>query len=576
MFHVLWACLLVLGVYMLWEDKHLRPLFSYSRYIEDSKRFGTVKQRIVCFKTSDSYSKASDVGKNASDATGSGYDKARLRNSKKQEELNRSREVRALLIKQKVRAWKIEFFQWRKRFTKKDYLYLFVFLILPFVILKALQVYGVQMGVEDVLGKVVNHDTDLYLAQLSLTFITISVLSIFTDGNAVIYWQNIVKQTLIDPPACCFKAYFVYSFFYLFMSTVCILLGNAVGVGVFFAFNIICLFDLSQTMINCYYNPNAKKRRLVKDFVQRIEKANKAFSNNMREDVDSDTRSINEQIVEDVRSTFEDFNYHTNEAYNNAKYNIVKDNLGVYGKLLAHVDYLVDSADEFPVMEWYDSKTYHAYRDMVQNYYSECAAMILGHVYSNATPIGHSVELSIIKKALTALANDVPNVHEVKGCMELILYQFYVKVLYVARVADFDNFAQYIIALEKNRTELRLRSRRRELGEKICGLCKWCNKEISMGKETDAGRKQIDSDQLALICKQSEFLCALAELMGNMIMINTKDVSVLNLSWIPWGELGDKKAQVLNDVRTYVECNSQAFSEERRNQCLSRIKDLRM
>lgn len=576
MFHVLWACLLMLGVYMLWEDKHLRPLLSDNRCIEDSKRLETTKQRILCFKTSDSYSKASDAEKNASDATGSGYDKARLRNSQRQEELNRSREVRALLIKQKIRTSKIEFFQWRKRFTKKDYLYLFVFLILPFVILKALQVYGVQMGMEDVLGKVVSYDTDLYLAQLSLTFITISVLSIFTDGNAVIYWQNIVKQTLIEPPACCFKAYFVYSFFYLLMSTVSILLGNAVGVGVFFAFNIICLFDLSRTMISCYYNPNARKRKLVKDFVKRIEKANKAFSDNKREDVDSDTRSINEQLVEDVRSTFEDFNYYTNEAYNNAKYNVVKDNLGVYGKVLAHVNYLVGSADEFPVMEWYDSKTYHAYRDMVQNYYSECGAMMLGHVYSNAAPIGHSVECSIIKKALTVLANDVPNVHEVKGCMDLILYQFYVKVLYVARAADFDNFAQYIIALEKNRTELRLNSRRRELGKKICGLCKWCNEEISMGKASETGYKQIDSDQLELICKQSEFLCALAELIGNIIMINTKDVSVLNLSWIGWEELGDKKEKVLSDARAYVERNSQAFSEERRNQCLSRINEIRM
>ena len=143
-------------------------------------------------------------------------------------------------------------------------------------------------------------------------------------------------------------------------------------------------------------------------------------------------------------------------------------------------------------------------------------------------------------------------------------------------MADFDNFSQYIIPLEKNRTEIRLNRRKKEIGKKISYLCKWCNEEINIDKEGESVFERIDSNNLALKIKQEEFLSALADMIGNIILINTEDVYILKLSWIPWEDLGDKKCQVLKDVRKYVESNSQTFSEERRNQCLKRIEYIGM
>ena len=52
----------------------------------------------------------------------------------------------------------------------------------------------------------------LYLTQLSLTFITISVMSVLSDKTATLYWINLVEDNLISPPFTCFYAYVIYSF----------------------------------------------------------------------------------------------------------------------------------------------------------------------------------------------------------------------------------------------------------------------------------------------------------------------------------------------------------------------------
>lgn len=65
-----------------------------------------------------------------------------------------------------------------------------------------------------------------------------------------------------------------------------------------FVFNVFCLYCLSRTMINCYYDPSRKKKKVVHDFIQKIEKA-----------------AIENEYVSEVKVTLEDFNYYINEAY---------------------------------------------------------------------------------------------------------------------------------------------------------------------------------------------------------------------------------------------------------------------
>lgn len=84
--------------------------------------------------------------------------------------------------------------------------------------------------------------------------------------------------------------------------------------------------------------------------------------------------------------------------------------------------------------------------------------------------------------------------------------------------------------------------------------------------------QSIDSQKLDESLKQHKFIGAIAELIGNVLLINTKDVSILRFDWIPWEELGRKKCEVIKAVIAHVERNSETFSVDRKKQCRKRIK----
>lgn len=103
-----------------------------------------------------------------------------------------------------------------------------------------------------------------YGAQLSLTFITISVMSVLSDKSVVVYWENIAEAKLIKPLFGSFASYTAYSITATVGAGISALLGEHLAFLVFFALNIPVLILLTLTMVDVYYGREGKKTKLEK------------------------------------------------------------------------------------------------------------------------------------------------------------------------------------------------------------------------------------------------------------------------------------------------------------------------
>ena len=113
-------------------------------------------------------------------------------------------------------------------------------------------------------------DADLfeyYTAQLSLTFISISVMSVLSDKSVIIYWANVSEDRLIRPTFSCFAAYTYYSIGATVGAGLGVFLDNAAVFVAFFAANVVVLILLTVSMIDVYYGRDTKKKKLAQTLV---------------------------------------------------------------------------------------------------------------------------------------------------------------------------------------------------------------------------------------------------------------------------------------------------------------------
>ena len=110
---------------------------------------------------------------------------------------------------------------------------------------------------------------NLYIAQLSLTFITITVTGSLSDNSNIIYWENIAEKKLIAPTWTCFLAYTSYSFVTIIYSTIAIFVDrfNAPAFFLFFFLDVLFLRLLTLNMVDVYYNREEKKEKLKAAFI---------------------------------------------------------------------------------------------------------------------------------------------------------------------------------------------------------------------------------------------------------------------------------------------------------------------
>lgn len=104
-----------------------------------------------------------------------------------------------------------------------------------------------------------------YTAILSLTFISISVMSVLSDRTVVIYWENIAEGKLIKPVFGSFAAYTYYSIGAALAAGVCVVLNNGIAFILFSTINIATIILLTYTMVDVYYDRESKRARREKE-----------------------------------------------------------------------------------------------------------------------------------------------------------------------------------------------------------------------------------------------------------------------------------------------------------------------
>ena len=104
-----------------------------------------------------------------------------------------------------------------------------------------------------------------YTAQLSLTFISISVMSVLSDRSVIIYWQNVAQSKLIRPVFRSFASYTAYSIGTTVGAGISVILQKPLAFYIFFGINVLVLIGLTLTMVDVYYSREKKRKRLVQE-----------------------------------------------------------------------------------------------------------------------------------------------------------------------------------------------------------------------------------------------------------------------------------------------------------------------
>lgn len=159
----------------------------------------------------------------------------------------------------------------------------------------------------------------IYLAQLSLTFISISVMSMLSDDSITIYWENIAKRKLVFPMWSSFFAYTAYSMASLAVGGIATIFEYHILFVIAFVFDVVCLGKLTFSMLDVYFGTETAKEELSNEFLTLID----------------GTCRLNRSAIEKKRIEIRDnLLSNTLVAFQNKDIQTVKDNLLFYGKYI--------------------------------------------------------------------------------------------------------------------------------------------------------------------------------------------------------------------------------------------------
>ncbi len=122
-----------------------------------------------------------------------------------------------------------------------------------------------------------NTRIDLFLAQLSTTFITVSLLSVLSDKHRYYLWVDLVEKALIEPRNASFLDLSIYAFISLGVNITSLLFNYPVVFFLFFCLGLLSLTYLSFKMIRIYFLSSTTKDRIINTYIHDdvVEKAEK-------------------------------------------------------------------------------------------------------------------------------------------------------------------------------------------------------------------------------------------------------------------------------------------------------------
>lgn len=164
-------------------------------------------------------------------------------------------------------------------------------------------------------------ENDFFLAQVSFTFISVSVLSILSDKSKRIYWKNLVEESLVLPKWRSFFSLSAYAFVALVGSLVAILLDNVISLTVFFAIGIVSISILSIKILIVYHDERGTRGKLEN-----------TYHSFLLSEVSWNDREERQEFVESYRYIWETMEINTHKAIQEEDYETVYSNLKFYCK----------------------------------------------------------------------------------------------------------------------------------------------------------------------------------------------------------------------------------------------------
>lgn len=121
----------------------------------------------------------------------------------------------------------------------------------------------VEDGIKDIFGGALRNELwSLWAAQLSLTFLSISVLSVLSDKDHIIYWKDLVEERLLRPRFRCFAAYTYYSIAVAIVSFVGVIFHCATLFLLAFVINIAILILLTDSILDVYFSKEKHTQKM--------------------------------------------------------------------------------------------------------------------------------------------------------------------------------------------------------------------------------------------------------------------------------------------------------------------------
>lgn len=126
---------------------------------------------------------------------------------------------------------------------------------------------------------------NLYISQISTTFLVTAFLSFLSDKDDPVYWTTAMDHKLIYPKGVSLRDITFYSLFTLVLSLVAILIQASGSLLVFFVFNILLLATITCRMILTFFARDQIKDELKKDFAKMTEAEQKGHLLTMQENM---------------------------------------------------------------------------------------------------------------------------------------------------------------------------------------------------------------------------------------------------------------------------------------------------
>jgi len=138
------------------------------------------------------------------------------------------------------------------------------------IVILYLVLYFTDIGNANFVSNVYNwlqtSSVDLFITQVTSSFLVISITTMLTTKGKMIYWEDTIHYMLINPPRMNLRSISDYCFFDVTISLIAIVCGKNGAVLVSFIFNLFFLICMTYKLLKIYFGKEEIQRELLVSF----------------------------------------------------------------------------------------------------------------------------------------------------------------------------------------------------------------------------------------------------------------------------------------------------------------------